>query len=335
MSEGNEGRSRAQDSQEIVRPADSKPQSKQHVAGVIVCLNTIYFAKEAVPQHMRLEAASVDAWRRMSAFADRNVDTKDSREVLGCCCKLLDMAKKAGEKRKFYVAFDCILQIDVELLKLFDEVESRTVWYTLLNEAHQKLKGWRKEAVNCISKDVGDRTPSLAHIRQVMMHLHAESQNKQHKIDLLNEHVKALFWLIGGTIAFLMIGTIIDKWFDLKLFDWLLKKDESATFIELFLSGTLAGLLGAVLSITFAALHLDLEGNIPVLRSALSLTFLRAAIGAIVALPVIMIGFGIGEIANYKLILMGCLLAGFSERWFTKQLEKMIDKWSLEGEKKK
>jgi hypothetical protein len=48
-----------------------------------------------------------------------------------------------------------------------------------------------------------------------------------------------------------------------------------------------------------------------------------------------MIGFGIGEIANYKLILMGCLLAGFSERWFTKQLEKMIDKWSLEGEKKK
>lgn len=90
--------------------------------------------------------------------------------------------------------------------------------------------------------------------------------------------------------------------------------------------GMLAGGLGGILSMTFSLGRVDLSKKIPDMRLSALVTFMRPLLGAAVAIPVVvLVSAKYIEVKGFThplSILAFCFLAGFSERWFLRLIEK-------------
>jgi hypothetical protein len=207
---------------------------------------------------MRLEAGLLDISRRLKIVRQREESLSDPK-LLKRCDSLFESASKAKQERRFYVAWDCLQQIERELLAtLVEEEELAARWIGFLEEANQKLRRWRKTSVDKIGKSAPP-APKIEVIRAVMEHLHAQSQNQFHKQDLLARYVTALL------IAAISVITVILGFAGIGSFDWLQNATDpkGPSVFHLLGAGVLLGLMGSVLSVAFVAVHRDLTDDVP------------------------------------------------------------------------
>src|SRR6266581_1128999 len=86
------------------------------------------------PRLMRLEASLRDIRRRLD-IADQSGGSRDQPSdstLLQRCNRLCESASSAKQERRFYVAWDCLQQIERELLATLDKEELAARWIGLL-----------------------------------------------------------------------------------------------------------------------------------------------------------------------------------------------------------
>lgn len=271
--------------------------------------------KPSDPQDVRLLAALLDAHRRLSALTP----------IPDVCRKLLKRADgEAGRAR--YVAWDCLHQLDDELLAAMTEGERAVRWCTLRAEAEEKLKGsWRGKAGDCLAKRVPENEPVPLHVlRELQAHVATAAQNQQHKLDLF--HKRSLPWVtallalaVASALAFSYCVYTTDRF----------TKEQLAPLLrwaQAILLGIPAGALGGILSTAFSLGRADLKAKIPDIRLSRLVTLTRPLLGATVAIPVLVfIEAGYVKFTGFEnslAILAFCFLVGFSERWFLGVMER-------------
>lgn len=264
--------------------------------------------------HQRLRAALLDAERReLKARGTPNGSLGRQR------CLALALAEcKAG---RYFSAWDNLHQFDLEFLETLDEEGRRVARVGLVEEAKDKLVGWRRQTVESLDATLTDHeVPSLEWVRQVRMQLATQAQNSWHKRHLLGKRVlPVLVASLATTALFLFAGW--QGWFDLPL---------GKAMATPLLMGALAGFLGGVISVATSITTADLQAKIPDLRHAGIVTLLRPSVGALCAIPVVfLVQSEFVKLGNLSLLwttVALCLATGFSERWFLGLMESLTAK---------
>jgi hypothetical protein len=233
--------------------------------------------------------------------------------VKACDKSLRRAAKEAAQSR--YVAWDCLHQFDSDALSALSDEERDVRWCSLNAEAAAKLKGgWRGEAADCLRKQVPDgRKVPLHVLREMHAHVATAAQNKQHKLELFQ---RSSLPLVTGLLA---AAVIVALGLSFAVF----RADAPPYLVpwaKALLIGIPAGLLGGILSMSFALGRADLKATIPDLRFSKLVTFTRPWLGAAVAIPVAAFAqadyLKVKGLEGYWAISVLCFLSGFSERWF-------------------
>jgi len=214
-----------------------------------------------------------------------------------------------------YLAWDCLEQFDREVLHLLPRDELAAVWRSAQAESTEKLSGHRLEAVKQIVAAAGNEDPpSAGTVAAVLKHVHTRAQALHLNIDQLRTQITwvGLFLLIVVVgVMLLARGGAFAKF--------------SQTLDHSLMLGTLAGLLGGVLSVAFTVARTDERAKIPVVRTSFEVALIRPLVGAALALPVVLlVDAGAVSIAGVDKAYLGaiaCFLAGFSERWFLGLME--------------
>jgi hypothetical protein len=136
---------------------------------------------------------------------------------------------------------------------------------------------------------------------------------------MLGIQVTAVMMVIIALLSLVVIAVLRGG------FDWWTTKVDP-NFQQIFISGTIAGIMGAVISISHKTFTLDFEENIPNIRIIRIFTFLRAAYGAVMAFPILLLGYSSFLALDVKkpwLLVAGCFVGGFSERFLVDRLEKV------------
>jgi hypothetical protein len=264
-----------------------------------------------------------------------------------------NMLRRPTRWQKMYVAWDCLHQFDRAILPLLSRDERAALWATARAEARHKLRGWRDEAVDALiqagdaafddtteiegasarrryagSIDAYLSAPPEAHadagtasLREVMQHLHTQSQNTFRKIDMVAHAlpvllvvlllaVGGLLWLAGG------------NWLD-----WLGLDPEQPDVAPAVFLGVLGGLLGGVISMVIGLGRVDLASSVPELRLSRITLLIRPLFGAAVAIPVALAANAdvvqVNGISAPMTVFLLAIAAGFSERFFLSLIERV------------
>lgn len=276
------------------------------------------------PQQARLRANLLDAQRRISALPDGT----DAR-LLQRCRDCLQRAT-ASVAHDSYVAWDCLHQIEDELLATLSEDERRTRFLSMRAEASEKLAStWREQAADTLAKLVpAGQAPSLNVLRELHAHLAAASQNKHHKLDQFER--RSLPWL-AALLSLALLGAVSYS-------AWVLRYappgDSRLDWAHLLRLAVCAGALGGILSMAFSMGSLNLRAPIPDVHLSGLVALTRPLLGAAVAVPILVlvngqsISLSNANLDGWKLVAACCFLGGFSERWFLDLMKR------VEGEKK-
>jgi len=272
------------------------------------------------PHDVRLLAALFDAHRRVSALTP-----KMELHIAAACRKLLGRAEDEAARGARYVAWDCLHQLDEEMLSLLSDEERVARWCSVRAEAKEKLKGsWRGEAAECLAKlapEDKDKPVPLNIVREVQAHLAVAAQNKQHKLELFEKRSLpwVMAWLllaVAAALAFSYVALVADEGNFASLVPW----------AKALVLGVPTGALGGVLSMAFSLGQADLKAKTPDMRLSRGVTLIRPLIGATVAIPiVVLVEAGNVKAAGFEgslAIFAFCFIGGFSERWFLGVMER-------------
>jgi cation transporter-like permease len=273
------------------------------------------------PHNARLRAALLDAARRLAALEAKLGDKARSNRIVQACRRCLESATEEAVRGAPYGAWDCVHQVNDEMLAAMSADELAAQWCSLRAEAEEKLKGsWRAKAAECLVKQAPDgKPPPLEIVRELQGHLATAAQNQQHKLALFEDRTLPslsvfLGVFVGGVLAFSAI---------------VLNREAMPSFLpwaETLVLGILSGALGGILSTAFSFGQADLTKKIPEVRLGMLVTSMRAVLGAAVAIPVAV--FVESEYVKIEglvkpfSVLALCFLAGFSERWFLGLMER-------------
>ncbi len=311
-------------------------------------LDAIKAASVSNPGAQRLAAALVDS-RRAIREAEERGRPGETAAAVARAMALYTLACDLKAAPAF-LAWDCLQQIERELMWVATPEELRIVWASYLKEARAKLKNWRLSAVEDLdqllrppqpippgtpgstvveeAQSAGGEvkapvfTPTVAGLQALMRHVHAASQNRQHKLNIIEKQVHIitalLLFVIGWTLGLAFLGK----------FDWM-EVGAETSLISVLPDGVLAGAFGALLSVAFKLSGADSTDAVPDMRSLNWVTAARLAIGTGAAFPVLVVmsaGFMNFPGQAAKIYLALCVIAGFSERWFRTALEAVASR---------
>jgi len=270
------------------------------------------------PQQARLRASLLDAQRRVSALPS-DADPRLLQRCQDCLSRALSASRNDG-----YVAWDCLHQLEQELLTTLSDEERRTRFLSMRAEASDKLSGtWREKAVDALVKQVADgQTPSLNLLRELHAHLAAAAQNKHHKLDQFER--RTLPWLAGLLLVALLGVLAYSGW----VFLYGASSDHMQ-WAKMLILGICAGALGGVLSMAFSMGSLDLRSPIPDVHLSGLVAITRPLLGATVAVPILVlvqgqfVSLSIANLDSWKVVACCCFLGGFSERWFLDLMKRV------------
>jgi hypothetical protein len=220
------------------------------------------------------------------------------------------------------VAWDCLHQLDAEMLASMPDDERVARWHSMLAEAQKKLAGsWRKNAIDSLLTDLVDGQPVPVETALALHgHLWAAAQNHQHKLELFEKRSLPSVTALLATAVFASLVFIVVVVTSPTL-DWLRPWALVASV------GVPAGALGGILSAAFSLGGTDLKASIPEMRLSRLATFTRPLLGGVVAVPILVfVHAGYLEVANLEGtlgVMAFCFLGGFSERWFLGLLESL------------
>ncbi len=270
---------------------------------------------------VRLQADLLESGAALQALRELlRQPTAEQRDMLARCDALLAHAATAARERAAFVAYECLQRIERERVLAMNEDERRAQMALVLAEGRAKLGRWRQEAAEALAMQTRGEAPSVAVLQALMRNLHVAHQNHHHKIALLRQQLPALVLMLGAAVLFFAAWALLGG------FDWVARDDVDVTVGMLLVSGVLMGFFGGLVSFAFNWLRADLSARIPDLRAQRWLSFARPAIGAAVAVPIVLfVESGLVNLGQLTpaLVLALCFLGGFSERWFMAQIERV------------
>lgn len=274
-------------------------------------------------QQLRLEAALIEAARSLRAARDRHPEPSvELAAALERCDVLLQRAQQTAGRGARFVTYDCLHQIERELVAAMSDEERRAALALYLAASGRKLNAWRTDAANALMATTAGEAPTVAQLQAVMLNVHAAQQNHQHKIDLVRQQMPVLMWLLIGAVVF------FGGWALAGGFEWVMNTDDQGevTLAMLLVTGVLLGFFGGLLSVIFGLLKTEFATSISDLRAHWAVTIARPFVGAAMAIPIaffLQSGLlNLGAITP-ALALALCFLGGFSERWFIAQVERI------------
>jgi hypothetical protein len=285
-------------------------------------MNAVDPAPPREPQAARLEAALLDSARAIRAVQQRPGDL--SPEVLAMLARCRDLhgrARAAAARGSHFVAYDCMLQIERELALAMDENARAAAFAVYLAEARAGLDDWRRAAADALADAAGGRVPSAAALQALMKSVHEARQDRRYAIEIVRRQAPALLALFLASVVFFTVWALAGG------FEWLMNENVEVTLAMVLVTGVLLGFFGGLLSVAFGAVRPDPAAGPPEPRWSRWITVARPFVGAAAAVPIVLfLQSGLINLGNVTpaLALALCFIAGFSERRFVAQIERIV-----------
>lgn len=316
---------------------------------------------ESVYGPARFRAAYVAAARRLAALPS----DRESAPAYAACETLLKGAREAARPwwrnvfrhptrlRKLYVAWDCLHQFDRTILPLATHAERVALWQTARAEARAKLAGWRDGAAAALiergdaafesleapkprragsidtylaAQAGGHADDGTETLRELLQHLHTQSQNTCRKIEMVSAVLPWLFVLL-----LVVVFGVLWLAFNGALDGLALDPERPDIFGAAFL-GVLGGVLGGVISMVLGLGKVNLAAKVPELRLSRITLLIRPLLGAAAALPVAFAAnadfIQINGLSASMTVFLLAIATGFSERLFMALVERVGGKSS-------
>jgi hypothetical protein len=264
------------------------------------------------PQRTRLDAALLDTARALRAERERAV--APGAEILAMRVRadaLLARAQAAAQAGNRYLAFDCVQQIECELVLAMTAEEREARAIELVQQSKVRLEPWRATAAERLADLAHGAPPTAALLQALLRNLHDAAQERRYQL-LLAERQIPIIVAIAVVTTLLYLG-----WALVGGFDWLTNEDYDVTTAMWLVTGALFGLFGAVVSMLLG-LFGTTRAALPDLRHLRLMTWARPVVGMALAIPIVLFltagVVNIGEL-NPSLVLSLCFAAGFAERW--------------------
>jgi hypothetical protein len=269
-----------------------------------------------------LEAALIDTSRKLQALRERLTQPSDEqRDMLARGDALLARASAAARERKPYLARDCLQQIDRELVLALTDDERRAAMALALAESRATLAGWQQDAAEALASLARGEAPSVGVLQALLLNLHAARQHQRRRAEILRQQLPMLVVML--CLAILFFGV----WGLLGGFDWLARDDVDVTVGMMLVSGVLMGFFGGLVSFAFNWVRFDIAARLTDRRAQRWLSFARPAIGAAVAVPIVLLVeaglVNVGQLSTALVLGVG-FVGGFSERWFRARLDRIV-----------
>lgn len=243
----------------------------------------------------RLEAALVAGGAALDAAARQA--TPPVPAVLASARARLADARAAGRRSRFYLAWDLLQQAERQLSPWLPEAQQRQRFACLQVEALEKLGGWRRQAAEAVVQ-AGFSAEGLVTLLELV---HQDSQNRQHKLALLQAQCATVLGLLAVALGLILAEAAQGG------YGWVWNE----------------GLFGSLVSMCFRLADTPQDHKIPQLRSSFVVLTLRAVVGASAAVPLVfLVHSGLVQLGPAKVLVGASFLAGFSERWFVAMLDK-------------
>ena len=235
----------------------------------------------------------------------------------------LDHAKVQRRRSKF-IAWGALGQFDNAMLAALDLDDRKARWCSFINEAEKKLKGtWRADAVNCLKEfqknEEKSVSPSVSLLQELHRHIVTRAQNDQFKLRFAQRYgipvVSGALFLVVVFALNMGLGGY-----------WPKNLPPEVKWAKPLLIAVLSGILGGILSM---ALHgrTNLQSTIPELRMSFLVTLTRPLLGGAAAIPVMVLVqseyVSVKGLEGNMAILVFCMLAGLSERWFIDLMDRL------------
>lgn len=261
----------------------------------------------------RLEAALVAGGAALDAAARQA--TPPVPAVLASARARLADARAAGRRSRFYLAWDLLQQAERQLSPWLPEAQQRQRFACLQVEALEKLGGWRRQAAEAVAQ-AGFSPEGLVTLLELV---HQDSQNRQHKLALLQAQCATVLGLLAVALGLILAEAAQGG------YGWVWNEGlfGSEDLPRVLWSCLLVGLFGSLVSMCFRLADTPQDHKIPQLRSSFVVLTLRAVVGASAAVPLVfLVHSGLVQLGPAKVLVGASFLAGFSERWFVAMLDK-------------
>ena len=286
------------------------------------------------PASRRLEAALIEARDELCRLEDElALGPADERkaQLVQRCAALLARAQRSAGSNLVYVAWDCLQQLECELVPAMSAERRRVLAVQYQEEARRKLADWRLAAAKALAELARGEPPSVEALQALMRNVHAATQNQQLKLELLNEQLRLTSVLLVASV----VGFAV--WSHQQDLSWLLQPQAgagapaAASASAILLTGMWLGLFGGLLSVAFSLIRADTSESIPRSRLRWAVTLARPFTGAAIAVPIVLLVrsrlINLGD-QGAALVPALCFLGGFSERWFLAQVERLTQESS-------
>lgn len=224
-------------------------------------------------------------------------------------------ARAAGRQGRFYLAWDLLQQAERLLSPWLPEAQQRQRFACLQVEALEKLGGWRRQAAEAVAQ-AGFSPEGLVTLLELV---HQDSQNRQHKLALLQAQCATVLGLLAVALGLILAEAAQGG------YGWVWNEGlfGSEDLPRVLWSCLLVGLFGSLVSMCFRLADTPQDHKIPQLRSSFVVLTLRAVVGASAAVPLVfLVHSGLVQLGPAKVLVGASFLAGFSERWFVAMLDK-------------
>ena len=224
-------------------------------------------------------------------------------------------ARAAGRQGRFYLAWDLLQQAERLLSPWLPEAQQRQRFACLQVEALEKLGGWRRQAAEAVVQ-AGFSAEGLVTLLELV---HQDSQNRQHKLALLQAQCATVLGLLAVALGLILAEAAQGG------YGWVWNEGlfGSEDLPRVLWSCLLVGLFGSLVSMCFRLADTPQDHKIPQLRSSFVVLTLRAVVGASAAVPLVfLVHSGLVQLGPAKVLVGASFLAGFSERWFVAMLDK-------------
>lgn len=261
----------------------------------------------------RLEAALVAGGAAIDA-ATRQAAPPAPAVLASARARLAD-ARVAGRQGRFYLAWDLVQQAERLLSPWLPEAQQQQRFRCLQVEALDKLGGWRRQAAEAVAQ-AGFSAEGLVTLMELV---HQDSQNRQHKLALLQAQCATVLGLLAGALGLILAEAARGG------YGWVWNEGQfgSEDLPRVLWSCLLVGLFGSLVSMCFRLADTPQDHKIPQLRSSFVVLTLRAVVGASAAVPLVfLVHSGLVQLGPAKVLVGASFLAGFSERWFVAMLDK-------------
>lgn len=261
----------------------------------------------------RLEAALVAGGVAIDA-ATRQAAPPAPAVLASARARLAD-ARVAGRQGRFYLAWDLVQQAERLLSPWLPEAQQQQRFRCLQVEALDKLGGWRRQAAEAVAQ-AGFSAEGLVTLLELV---HQDSQNRQHKLALLQAQCATVLGLLAGALGLILAEAARGG------YGWVWNEGlfGSEDLPRVLWSCLLVGLFGSLVSMCFRLADTPQDHKIPQLRSSFVVLTLRAVVGASAAVPLVfLVHSGLVQLGPAKVLVGASFLAGFSERWFVAMLDK-------------